>query len=202
MIPLRLPLEEEKVDSPVTAIKVEDGYNNEKYKDINVLEADAIVDDIYEIVHNPKYQDQTIGVITLQGNKQHRFLENLIKDKIKITEQKYIDDNYSRIKQTQRNNLNFEKQQSLFAETADNTHQMFSNKGRIDNSLDNSWLTDSLTSKDLNYIDKRDKGGSLWGVGGVEIKSIFKEHVNNEIYFQFTPRGSRSTKNQLGWYMK
>lgn len=80
MIPLRLPLEDEKIDPPVMAIKVDDGYNDEKEKDLNYPE--AIVNDIYELVQNPKYKNQSIGVITLQGNKQHKLLEILIRDKI------------------------------------------------------------------------------------------------------------------------
>lgn len=82
MIPLRLPLEEERIDPPVMAIKVNNGYNDEKDKDINKPEAEAIANDILELVHDPKYKDQTIGVITLQGNRQHKLLENLIREKI------------------------------------------------------------------------------------------------------------------------
>lgn len=82
MIPLRLPLEEEKLEPPVMAVKVEDGYNDEADKDINRPEAEAITEDIFKLVNDPKYKDQTIGVITLQGNKQHKLLETLIRDKI------------------------------------------------------------------------------------------------------------------------
>ena len=82
MIPLRLPLEEEKLEPPVMAIKINDGYNDEKEKDINLPEAEAIANDIYEIVHDSKYNNQTIGVIALQGNKQHKLIEKLVRDKI------------------------------------------------------------------------------------------------------------------------
>ncbi|WP_337020216.1 hypothetical protein [Oceanobacillus massiliensis] len=75
-------------------------------------------------------------------------------------------------------------------------------KDGIDNHIDNSWLTNYLVSKGLNFIDKRDKGGSLWVVGGNELNPIFKELATKDIYFQFTSKGSRSTKNQPGWYMK
>ncbi|MBP1950685.1 AAA domain-containing protein [Virgibacillus litoralis] len=82
MIPLRLPLEEEKIEPPVMAVKVNDGYNDEKDKDINLPEAEAIANDIFEVVNDSKYSNQTFGVITLQGNRQHKLLENLIRDKI------------------------------------------------------------------------------------------------------------------------
>lgn len=86
MIPLRLPLEEEKLEPPVMAVYIDDGYNDEKDKDVNYPEAEAIVNDIYKLVDDPKYEDQTIGVISLQGNRQQRLLENLIRDKIGDTE--------------------------------------------------------------------------------------------------------------------
>ncbi|UOQ92262.1 AAA domain-containing protein [Halobacillus shinanisalinarum] len=82
MIPLRLPLEDEKIDPPVHAVKVDEGYNDERNKDINLPEAEAIVGDIGEMIEDPKFDDQTIGVITLQGLKQHRLIENLIREKI------------------------------------------------------------------------------------------------------------------------
>lgn len=89
MIPLRLPLEEEKIDPPVTAIKVNDGYNDEKDKDINVPEIDAIVADMKEMVKDPKYKGQTFGVIALQGQKQAKLLESKIREA--LGEKEYVD---------------------------------------------------------------------------------------------------------------
>ncbi|MDG5789794.1 AAA domain-containing protein [Evansella sp. AB-P1] len=80
MIPLRLPLEEEKIDPPVVAVKIEDGYNDEREKDINIPEAEQIVNDMVTMIDNPKYEDQTFGVIALQGNKQAKLLETKIRD--------------------------------------------------------------------------------------------------------------------------
>src|SRR5690625_4814397 len=82
MIPLRLPLEEEKLDPPVMAVKVDDGYNDERDKDINVPEAEKIVEDIAALTEDPQYEDQTIGVISLQGNKQAPFIETKLRGAI------------------------------------------------------------------------------------------------------------------------
>lgn len=82
MIPMRLPLESEKIDPPVMAIKVNDGYNDHGDKDINLPEAEKIAEDISKIINDPIFSGQTIGVITLQGDKQHKLLENLIREKI------------------------------------------------------------------------------------------------------------------------
>ncbi|WP_280771833.1 AAA domain-containing protein [Salipaludibacillus daqingensis] len=82
MIPLRLPLENQKIDPPVKAIKVNDGYNDDAEKDINRPEAEKIAADISEIVADPKFTEQTIGVIALQGTKQSALLEQLIREEI------------------------------------------------------------------------------------------------------------------------
>jgi very-short-patch-repair endonuclease len=82
MIPLRLPLSEEKIDPPVTATHVEDGYNDTADKDINRPEAERIADDLLEIVQDKRFENQTIGVISLQGMKQHKLLEQKIREKI------------------------------------------------------------------------------------------------------------------------
>ena len=82
MIPMRLPLDSEKIDPPVVTIKINDGYNDPGDKDINLPEAERIANDIFDVIHDSKYVNQTIGVITLQGDKQHKLLENLIREKI------------------------------------------------------------------------------------------------------------------------
>ncbi|SIS90419.1 AAA domain-containing protein [Salimicrobium salexigens] len=82
MIPLRLPVEEEKLEPPVLARKVEDGYNDAKEKDINEPEADKIAADMQEMVSDPAYDGQTFGVIALQGQKQAQLLETKLREAI------------------------------------------------------------------------------------------------------------------------
>lgn len=82
MIPMRLPLYSEKINPPVVSIKINDGYNDPADKDINLPEAERIAEDIVKLVSDSTYANQTIGVITLQGDKQHKLLENLIREKI------------------------------------------------------------------------------------------------------------------------
>ncbi|MBM7702917.1 AAA domain-containing protein [Metabacillus iocasae] len=82
MIPLRLPLEEEKIDPPVVAIKVNEGYNDEKDKDLNIPEVEAIVSDIKSMIKDPAFNNQTFGVIALQGQKQAKLLETKIREAI------------------------------------------------------------------------------------------------------------------------
>ncbi|MGG4548944.1 AAA domain-containing protein [Rossellomorea marisflavi] len=86
MVPLRLPFEHEKIDPPVMAIKVKEGYATEGSTLVNEPEADKIVEDIQQILNNPKYDNQTIGVITLQGHKQAALIENKIREVISESE--------------------------------------------------------------------------------------------------------------------
>jgi very-short-patch-repair endonuclease len=86
MVPLRLPFENEKIDPPVLAIKVDEGYATEGSNFVNMPEAEKIVEDIETIISDAKYNDQTIGVITLQGTKQAALIENRIREKISESE--------------------------------------------------------------------------------------------------------------------
>lgn len=86
MIPLRLPFEQDKLDPPVLAVKVAEGYVTEGKEMLNYPEAEKIVEDIKEIIADPKYDGQTIGVITLQGHKQAALVENKIREHISESE--------------------------------------------------------------------------------------------------------------------
>lgn len=81
MIPLRLPLDEDKIDPPVLAIKVKDGVIDDR-KDVNEGEIDAIVADMAEMIRDSKLKGQTFGVITLLGQDQHKLLESRIRQEI------------------------------------------------------------------------------------------------------------------------
>lgn len=81
--PLRLPIGSEVFEPPVNAIRVEDGYRLEgTSKAINEPEAEAIVEYIANCIKDPKYNNKTFGVISLQGHDQARIIENLLRDKI------------------------------------------------------------------------------------------------------------------------
>ncbi|WP_257535992.1 DEAD/DEAH box helicase [Metabacillus litoralis] len=79
--PLRLPIGSEVFEPPVNAIRVEDGYRLEgTSKAINEPEAEAIVEYIANCIEDPKYNNKTFGVISLQGHDQARIIENLLRE--------------------------------------------------------------------------------------------------------------------------
>ncbi|MDX9963131.1 AAA domain-containing protein [Desulfobacter postgatei] len=73
--PLRIPTASEKLTPPLIDVHVKHGRRDERNK-INEDEAEAIVSEIKRIVNNPKYSGRTIGVISLVGAQQAKFIQN------------------------------------------------------------------------------------------------------------------------------
>lgn len=65
--PLRMPARSERLDPPLVDVYVEDGFRS---KEVNLPEAQFIVDEIKEIVANPAMDGRTIGVVSLIGSEQ------------------------------------------------------------------------------------------------------------------------------------
>ncbi len=54
----------------------------------------------------------------------------------------------------------------------------------------------------ISYIDKRDRGGALWIIGGQELNYFVKQCRNQGIRFTFKKEGGRATKGKPGWWTK
>jgi len=65
--PLRIPRTSERLDPPLIDVLVEDGFRK---GDINLPEARFIVDEIRQIVSDPKMANRTIGIVSLLADKQ------------------------------------------------------------------------------------------------------------------------------------
>lgn len=81
LIPLRIANSRERLDPPLIDIYVEGG---EKNKDININEAEVIVNEIVKITEDPNMSGRSIGVICLLGFKQALLIDKLIIDRIGI----------------------------------------------------------------------------------------------------------------------
>ncbi|MGE6365799.1 sigma factor-like helix-turn-helix DNA-binding protein [Bacillus paramycoides] len=58
-----------------------------------------------------------------------------------------------------------------------------------------------LQSHDVEIIDKRSAGGSLWLIGGWELKEVLDPLKPREIYFRYTAKGGRVTKRKPAWFL-
>lgn len=63
-------------------------------------------------------------------------------------------------------------------------------------------VTRLLRDKGIVFIDKRDKGGALWVVGGKELASSIQEVEKHGYKFHYTSKGGKATKHKPGWYYK
>jgi len=81
ILPLRNPPPEERLEPVLESVFVEGGYREGRLN-INKPEARAICERIRQIVNDPRYEDKTIGVISLLGNEQARYIFNIIDEYI------------------------------------------------------------------------------------------------------------------------
>lgn len=68
LIPLRIPKSFERLDPPLIDVYVKGGTRAKNF--VNYGEVEAIVDEIKKITSNPKYDERSIGVVSLIGAKQ------------------------------------------------------------------------------------------------------------------------------------
>lgn len=74
LIPLRIPKASEKLTPPLIDVYVKDGYRDERKK-INELEAEAIIHEIKQLVSDSKYRGRSIGIVSLIGAQQARYIQ-------------------------------------------------------------------------------------------------------------------------------
>ncbi|WP_144553347.1 hypothetical protein [Bacillus sp. X1(2014)] len=66
-----------------------------------------------------------------------------------------------------------------------------------------SGLVEYLQKSGYEVLDKREKGGALWVIGGEELEHFIEElSVSENIKFSFAKKGSKSTKNVPAWFTK
>jgi superfamily I DNA and/or RNA helicase/very-short-patch-repair endonuclease len=81
IIPLRIPKASERLEPAVLAKRVP-GFRKDGSKVINVIEAEAIVEDIKSMLSDPTYNGRTMGVISLLGDHQAPYIFNLLRNEI------------------------------------------------------------------------------------------------------------------------
>lgn len=73
--------------APIKSVFVENGYvKGTGSSQFNPVEADEVVNQVLEIIHNPETKNETIGVISLQGNTQHEYIDRKIRESIEVSE--------------------------------------------------------------------------------------------------------------------
>jgi very-short-patch-repair endonuclease len=76
ILPLRIPRASERIEPPLVDIYVEGGCRDSQ--DRNEYEAHAIADEIGAILADEKLAGRTIGVVTLLGAEQAKFIDSIV----------------------------------------------------------------------------------------------------------------------------
>ncbi len=84
MQPLRIPKESERIDPPLVDIYVPSGYRDQR--DLNRPEAEAIADEINAILEDKKFAKRTIGVVSLLGPEQAKYIDSLVRTRCDAAE--------------------------------------------------------------------------------------------------------------------
>lgn len=78
--PLRIPKASERLDPPLVDVYIANGHRNKE--NVNLPEAQFIIDEIKSIVSNPAFDGRTIGVVSLLGNKQAYKVMQMLNDEL------------------------------------------------------------------------------------------------------------------------
>ena len=73
LVPLRIPTEDQRLDPPLIDVYIKQG---QKRRDVNEAEAGFITAEIKQLVDNRAFAHRTIGVISLIGDKQAKFIND------------------------------------------------------------------------------------------------------------------------------
>jgi len=82
--PLRIPLASERIDPPLVDIFVPSGFRDSK--DCNRGEAEAIADEIEAILANSALHGRTLGVVSLLGIEQAKYIDELVRSRFPAAE--------------------------------------------------------------------------------------------------------------------
>jgi very-short-patch-repair endonuclease len=77
--PLRLLRDNARMNPPLVDIFVKGGSRK---GDVNAAEATAVVDEIESLLADPQFAGKSIGVVTLFGNKQAAYIQELINERV------------------------------------------------------------------------------------------------------------------------
>lgn len=148
---------------PLEAVFCPNGYvDGSGSSIINKPEAEALVNKITEIIKDEKYQNKTIGVISLQGNSQSTFIEKLLQDKIDATEfkkRKIICGNSASFQGDERDiiflSMITAQNHTRTSLTTENDERRFN--VAVSRAIEQIWLFHSIELQDLKEKDLRFK---------------------------------------------
>ena len=75
-------------------------------------------------------------------------------------------------------------------------------KNDLTTSTSNNDVIQIIDDYDFKYVDKRDLGGALWVLGGLELSDAMQTIAKHGYHFKFKSDGGRSSDYQSAWWYK
>jgi very-short-patch-repair endonuclease len=157
MQPLRIPKESERIDPPLVDIYVPSGYRDKK--DINRPEAEAIVDEIKAILQNNQFANRTLGVVSLLGPDQAKYIDTLVRSRCDAAElmRRKFECGDARVFQGSERDIMFlsmvvdpQNARAMSGTTAEQRFNVAGSRAR-----DRMYLVRSVQLTDLSHLDLR-----------------------------------------------
>ena len=157
MQPLRIPKESERIDPPLVDIYVPSGYRDKK--DINRPEAEAIADEINTILQNKQFANRTIGVVSLLGPDQAKYIDTLVRSRCDAAElmRRKFECGDARVFQGSERDIMFlsmvvdpQNARAISGNTAEQRFNVAGSRAR-----DRMYLVRSVQLTDLSHLDLR-----------------------------------------------
>jgi very-short-patch-repair endonuclease len=82
--PLRIPKASERIEPPLVDLYIEGGVRD--HRDCNEYEAQAIAEEIEAIFKDSRFANRTIGVVSLLGIDQAKYIDTVVRQRCKGTE--------------------------------------------------------------------------------------------------------------------
>jgi len=84
IVPLRVPKASERIDPPLVDVFIKEGVRDDR--GINRKEAEFIADEIEAIIRDSRLRNRTIGVVSLLGPEQAKFIYELVVGRVDLAE--------------------------------------------------------------------------------------------------------------------
>ena len=157
MQPLRIPKDSERIDPPLVDLFVPSG--NRDKKDLNRPEAEAIADEIEAILSDRKFQKRTLGVVSLLGPDQAKYIDTLVRSRCDAAElmRRKFECGDARVFQGSERDIMFlsmvvdpKASRAISGNTAEQRFNVAGSRAR-----DRMYLVRSVKLSDLSHLDLR-----------------------------------------------
>jgi very-short-patch-repair endonuclease len=200
ILPLRIPRASERIEPPLVDIYVEDGCRDTQNR--NEYEAHAIADEIGAILADEKLAGRTIGVVTLLGAEQAKFIDSIVLqrcDAAELRRRKFLCGDAPAFQGSERNIMflsmvaDRDSCTPLSGSMFDQRFNVAASRARDRMYLVRSVLASDLSDKDLrtSLLSHFDRPIAASAASTTKLIDLCESDFEREVFTELTARGFR-----------